>query len=120
MPHSATMIKCFPQATVVTADGTSLVASESENADLFFGIRGGGSNFGVVVEFHLQLHPQRPTVFAGPLFFKRDQVEAVAQVIDKWFPHAKPQEVVHTVMTRGPDQQASLVVSESSNIAEGL
>ncbi|KAJ3534571.1 hypothetical protein NM688_g7115 [Phlebia brevispora] len=98
------------QATVVTADGSVLVANDKDHSDLFYGIRGCGSNFGIVLEFVLQLYPQNPTVFAGPLLYTRDQVEQVAHVLDRWFTTASPQEAIQTVMTQGPDHKTYLIV----------
>ena len=52
-------------ADVVTADGHLLTASEEENEDLFWGIRGGGGRFGVITLFEYQLHPVGPVLGGG-------------------------------------------------------
>jgi FAD/FMN-containing dehydrogenase len=56
-------------ADVVTADGRLIHASESANADLLWGLRGGGGNFGVVTQFEFALHPVGPMIYAGPIFY---------------------------------------------------
>ena len=58
---------------LVTAEGEFVKASETENADLFWGVRGGGGNFGIVTEFEFRLHPVGPTVFAGPIFWPMEE-----------------------------------------------
>jgi FAD/FMN-containing dehydrogenase len=54
---------------LVTADGKRLRASEDEHPDLFWALRGGGGNFGVVTSFEFRLHTVGPTVLAGPIFW---------------------------------------------------
>lgn len=54
---------------VVTADGQFLHASAEENEDLYWGVRGGGGNFGIVTNFEMQLHPMQRTVVAGTILF---------------------------------------------------
>lgn len=63
-------------ATVVTADGAVVRASASENAELFWALRGGGGNFGVVVEFAFQLHPV-DRLLGGLLIYRLDDIEPV-------------------------------------------
>jgi FAD/FMN-containing dehydrogenase len=70
-------------AQVVVADGRVLRAAEDENADLFWAIRGGGGNFGVVTEFEFQLHEAGPIVQFGLFFWDQDQgVEALRLMRD--------------------------------------
>ncbi|HBI08940.1 MAG TPA: FAD-linked oxidase [Franconibacter pulveris] len=61
---------------VITADGRQLHASETENADLFWGVRGGGGNFGVITRFEFQLHPVGPNVLSGLIVFPFAQAKS--------------------------------------------
>src|SRR5437899_1232717 len=72
--------RCADVADVVRADGSFAVASADENSDLFWAIRGGGGNFGVVTSFLFQAHPVH-TVCAGPMLWEMDQAADVM----KWY-----------------------------------
>ncbi len=61
---------------MVTADGKFLTASERENEDLFWGLRGGGGNFGVVTSLEYRLH-EVDQVFAGPIFYNLEDAATV-------------------------------------------
>lgn len=63
-------------ADVVTADGQLLVASENENADLFWAVRGGGGNFGVCTSLEYKLHPVQ-NVYWGPMFYEIEETENI-------------------------------------------
>jgi FAD/FMN-containing dehydrogenase len=64
-------------ADVVTADGSIVRASADEHPDLFWALRGGGGNFGVVTSFRFALHPLGPNVLAGPVFWAADDTADV-------------------------------------------
>ena len=64
-------------AEVVTADGSVVRADADEHPDLFWALRGGGGNFGIVTSFRFALHPVGPTVLAGPIFWAADDTRDV-------------------------------------------
>jgi FAD/FMN-containing dehydrogenase len=64
-------------ADVVMADGSHLRASETENADLFWGLRGGGGNFGIVTSFEFKLHQVGPDVLSGLIVFPINEANSV-------------------------------------------
>src|SRR5262245_50791188 len=65
------------EAEVVTAEGNIIRASAQEQPDLFWALRGGGGNFGVVSSFRFALHPVGPTVIAGPVFWTAEDTTDV-------------------------------------------
>src|SRR5208283_4084777 len=64
-------------ADVVTADGNFVIASSSENPDLFWGLRGGGGNFGIATSLEYQLHPVGPMVLGGMLVHLAEDAPAL-------------------------------------------
>ena len=77
-------------AEVVTADGRVLRASKDENPDLFWGIRGGGGNFGVVTEFELQLHDVGPMIYGGLLVSAPDRATEILSFLRDYMKDAPP------------------------------
>src|ERR671934_272960 len=69
---------------LVTADGEYVKASDDENADLFWGVRGGGGNFGIVTEFEFRAVPLGPTVVAGPVFWLMEDSPKVLRFYRDW------------------------------------
>jgi hypothetical protein len=86
-------------AEVVTASGEVVRASEDENADLFWGIRGGGGNFGIVTEFEFRLNPLGPEVLAGPIFWRMTESPRVLRFYRDWIAEA-PDELMTIVIHR--------------------
>jgi FAD/FMN-containing dehydrogenase len=79
------------EADVVLADGSFVTASSSQHPDLFWAIRGGGGNFGVVASFLFQAHPVS-TVYAGPVFWEATHAQAVMRAYRDFLPEA-PEEL---------------------------
>ena len=69
---------------LVTADGTVLKASDDENPELFWGVRGGGGNFGIVTSFEFRLNPLGPTVMAGPVYWHMHDAPEVLRFYRDW------------------------------------
>ncbi len=86
-------------ADIVTAKGEFLSASASENADLFWGLRGGGGNFGVVTSFEFSLHPVGPTVMAGMIVYPASQAKEVLSFYREFITQA-PNELTSFVVLR--------------------
>jgi len=87
---------------LITAEGKKLHASETENADLFWAIRGGGGNFGVVTQFEFQLYPVGPEIFAGLIVFPFSQAK---QILTRYrqFVNSAPEELnVWVVLRKAP------------------
>ena len=75
------------EADVVLADGNVVTASQSQHADLFWAIRGGGGNFGVVTSFLFQAHPVK-MVYAGPIFWDAVHAKEVMRTYRDFLPTA--------------------------------
>jgi hypothetical protein len=90
-------------AQVVTPAGEIVTASESENPDLFWGLRGGGGNFGIVTTFEYRLHRVGPEVLAGAVFHPLERGEAVLRFFHD-FAREAPDELtaIAQVFTAGP------------------
>ncbi|MFC4436455.1 MULTISPECIES: FAD-binding oxidoreductase [Natrialbaceae] len=84
-------------ADVVLADGRLVHATEDEHPDLFWALRGGGGNFGVVTSFEFQLYPVE-TVVAGPMFWPIEELEDTMRWYREWLPEA-PEDVYAVYLT---------------------
>lgn len=76
---------------LVTAEGRVVRASEKENADLFWGLRGGGGNFGVVTSFEYRLYPTGPEIIAGGIAWRAESAAEVLELIRDIMDKAPPE-----------------------------
>ena len=87
---------------IVTADGEIRTASRTQNADLFWAVRGGGGNFGVVTRFAFRLHEVGPEVYGGLIAWPFEQVREVVNVYRALTDRAPLELASWLVMLRGP------------------
>jgi FAD/FMN-containing dehydrogenase len=87
---------------VVTADGEFRRASATENPDLFWGVRGGGGNFGIVTSFEFRLHPMQRRVLAGALVFPLSKARDVLSMFADYGPQAPDELDFSCVVTIPP------------------
>ena len=69
---------------MILANGKRITASSTENPDLFWGVRGGGGNFGIVTSFTFKLHPVGPNVYGGALFYPAAKAKELLHFYNKW------------------------------------
>jgi FAD binding domain len=84
---------------MVTAEGGLVHASPTENADLFWGVRGAGGNFGIVTSFEFRLHEVGPIVMAGPIFWLMEDSPSVLRFYRDWISDV-PDELMTIVIHR--------------------
>ncbi len=115
---------------VVTADGRLVRASEYEHADLFWGLRGGGGNLGVVTGFEYALHPAGPEVVAGLIAWPADAAPSVLAMARTLMEERSPELVCAPFLRRAPPAPwlppaihgkpiVALAVCDSGPVAEG-
>jgi hypothetical protein len=95
---------------VVTADGQFRTASAEENADLFWAVRGGGGNFGVVTSFEYRLHEVGPTVLAGLLVWPRAMARDVLRAFREFTQGAPENASAYAGLGTSPDGVPIVVV----------
>ncbi len=95
---------------IVTADGIFRHASADENPDLFWGIRGGGGNFGVVTAFEFGLHEMDRTVIGGDVVFSPDQAKEVMRNYADYSQEAPDELLIDLIMATPPGGEPGAVV----------
>src|SRR5262245_44369594 len=95
---------------IVTAQGRLLEASETQNRDLFWGVRGGGGNFGVVTSFEYRLHPFDGWATGGHLVFPLEQARQVLRGFDDLYQRASDGLWIEPALMTGPDGKRVLIL----------
>jgi FAD/FMN-containing dehydrogenase len=87
------------EVELITAEGALVRASEGENPDLFWGVRGGGGNFGIVTEFEFELASAGPTMLAGPILWPIEESPRLLRFYREWIADA-PDDLMTIVVHR--------------------
>jgi FAD binding domain/Berberine and berberine like len=90
-------------ADVVLANGGLVTASDTQNQDLFWALRGGGGNFGVVTSFEYRLHPVGPTILGGMIVYPLNQVREVLRFYRRFSATAPDELTLYAGMLNPPD-----------------
>jgi FAD/FMN-containing dehydrogenase len=106
---------------VVTADGRFLMASAAENPDLFWGLRGGGGNFGIVTSFEYELHQVGPIILGGLVIHPLDQAREVLRFYREFSSELPDEAEAYAVLLTTPDGHpvVALVLGYNGPIEEG-
>ncbi|KDQ54384.1 hypothetical protein JAAARDRAFT_60767 [Jaapia argillacea MUCL 33604] len=107
------------EVTIVTADGSVLVANADSHVDLFWGVRGGGCNFGVCTEFVMKVHRQRATVFGGAIVFTPPLLPALYEATQQWWKNGPSEkEGMYQIFTKDPGGNPCIVAALFYNGSE--
>jgi hypothetical protein len=87
---------------LVTADGERLLVDAETEPELFWGLRGGGGNFGIATAFHYQLHPVGPIVLGGPIFWPHADVPRVLRFLRDFAPEMPDELGISVAMMPAP------------------
>ncbi|WP_018622546.1 FAD-binding oxidoreductase [Spirosoma luteum] len=106
---------------MVMADGQLLSASETENEDLFWAVRGGGGNFGVVTSFTYQLHPVGPTILGGMVLYPQNQAKEVLRFYRDFARNTSDELMIFAALLNTPDglPVVALLVGWFGPVSEG-
>lgn len=97
-------------AEIITADGTIRTISDERDADLFWAIRGGGGNFGVVTQFEYQLYPFELEVYSGMITWPIEQARQVLDFYGNWYDTLSDDLYIGPSLGTAPDGQGVLIV----------
>ena len=107
--HFGMSVDNLVSVDVVTADGQFRHADKDENSDLYWGVRGGGGNFGVVTSFEFQLHPMQRQVLGGSIVFPIARARDVLSMYAEYLPQAPDELDLIYFMSEQPGEQGGVV-----------